>query len=50
MEKCEICGKETDDLYECSYCGQLVCANCGGTTFQCDECFDRQWEHAEFDL
>ena len=50
MEKCEICGKETDDLYECSFCGRLVCADCGGDLFICDECFNPSIGHAEFDL
>lgn len=43
MEKCEICGKETDDLYECDHCGRLVCPDCGGEVFFCDEC----WEESQ---
>lgn len=40
MEKCEICGKETDELFECEYCGKLICSDCGGEDFYCDSCFE----------
>lgn len=42
MEKCAICGLETDDLYECDYCGRLVCEDCGGKLFECDDCYDER--------
>ena len=35
--KCEIFGKETDNLIECDTCGRLICDDCGGA-FQYDEC------------
>ena len=39
--KCEICGKETDDLFECDTCGRLICDDCG-CAFQCDECWEKE--------
>lgn len=27
MNKCHICQKQTDDLYECDECEHLVCAD-----------------------
>ena len=42
MEKCELCGKETDDLSECEDCGRLICDDCGGVCFLCDECFEER--------
>ena len=45
MEKCAICGKETDELYECDTCGRLICADCGGEVFHCHECFEREYDY-----
>ena len=45
MEKCELCRTETDELYECDKCGRLVCADCGGKVFVCDNCFDEEEEN-----
>jgi len=28
MEKCEICGEESNDLMGCSVCGKKVCPEC----------------------
>lgn len=47
MEKCEICGKETSELYECSNCGRLVCAECGGEIYYCDECLEQDDYNSE---
>ena len=45
MEKCAICGKETNELYECDTCGRLICADCGGEVFHCHECFEREYDY-----
>lgn len=26
--KCEVCGKESDDLYECEKCLKMICHDC----------------------
>lgn len=48
MAKCEICGKETENLFECSYCGRLVCSACDNA-FVCDDCLQRQDEFEFFE-
>lgn len=47
MEKCEICGLETDDLYECSYCGRLLCKGCGGDVYVCDDCWQDEYGNTD---
>lgn len=50
--KCEICGKETDELYECPYCGRKVCKECTRNIWNdkvCKKCFEEtprqlEWE------
>lgn len=41
MERCEVCGKETDELEECSYCGRLVCEDCSAGYFVCEDCQEK---------
>lgn len=48
MHKCELCGKETDELYECEQCGRYVCASCGGKSFLCDDCLEQIYEEKLF--
>ena len=43
MGKCEVCGLETENLYECSICGCLVCGFCDNG-FICDDCWQREHE------
>ena len=38
-EYCEICGDETENLYECQSCGGSVCGDCMATCDFCDEAF-----------
>lgn len=28
LETCAVCGKETDELWECVLCGESVCGDC----------------------
>lgn len=42
--KCEICGKEHENLEECEVCGKLYCPECGAA-FLCDKCFDEKQEN-----
>ena len=40
---CEKCGKVTYELFECDFCGRLICEDCG-CAFQCDDCWEREQE------
>lgn len=41
MSKCEISGKETNELFECNACGVLFSAECGNTIrLLCEHCIE----------
>lgn len=51
MNKCELCGKDVDEidegLYKCEQCGRYVCVSCGGEVFCCDECWEKEQSHKD---
>ena len=39
MDKCEICKKEIEELFQCNSCNTLFCTSCGDNTRAlCNDC------------